>query len=110
MKTWKNLDKKGTEITKWGWEIKNGMCYPVMTDVLLRLDSILKFIRCNYQTGTDAACGKRCSGRKYGLFCVMVCGLCHGEECSNKSKSLIKYYIDEDNDLMCLMLLQAFCE
>ena len=35
MKTWKNLDEIETEITKWGWKVNNGMCYPVMTNMLL---------------------------------------------------------------------------
>ena len=58
------------------------------------LDSILKWIRCNYKTGTDAACAKECSSRKNGVFCVMVYGQCHGEKCSNKSKSSILDDID----------------
>ena len=41
-------------------------------------DSLLKFIRCNYKTGTDAASGKRCY-RKNEWFCVIVCGQCDGE-------------------------------
>ena len=69
-----------------------------MTDILPGLDSPLKFIRCNCKTGTDALCGKRCSCRKNGLFCVTVCGQCHGEEFSNKSEISINYDIDEDND------------
>ena len=59
-----------------------------------RLDSILKVIRCKCKTGTDAACGKRCPCQKNGLFCVMACGQCQGEECSNESKSLIIDDID----------------
>ena len=35
MKTWKNLNKKEVERIKWGWEVKNGMCYPVMTECFL---------------------------------------------------------------------------
>ena len=62
------------------------------------LDSILKFIRCSCKTGTDAVCRKICSCRKNGFFCVMVCGQCQEEECSNKSKTLIKDDIDGDND------------
>ena len=27
MKTWKYLNKKEVERIKWGWEVKNGMCY-----------------------------------------------------------------------------------
>ena len=78
MKTWKNLDKKETEMTKWEWEVKNAVCYPVMTHMFPGPESILKFIRCNCKTGTYAACGKRWSCQKNILFCVMVCGQCHG--------------------------------
>ena len=42
--------------------------------------------------------GKDAPVEQNELFCVMVCGQCHREECSNKSKSLIIYDIDEDND------------
>ena len=35
MKKWKNLNKKEVERIKWGWEVKNGMCYPVMTECFL---------------------------------------------------------------------------
>ena len=61
------------------------------------LDSVLKFIWCNCETGIDAACGKRCSCRKNGLFCVMVCSQCQGGECPNKSKSSIIDDRDGDN-------------
>ena len=69
--------------------IKHSTCYLVWT--------AQKLIRCNWETGADAACQKRCSCRTNGFFCVMVCYQCHGE-CSNKSKSLIIDDIDEDND------------
>ena len=42
--------------------------------------------------------GKDAPVEQNELFCVMVCGQCHREECSNKSKSSIIYDIDEDND------------
>ena len=35
MKKWKNLNKKEVERIKWGWEVKNGMCYLVMTECFL---------------------------------------------------------------------------
>ena len=108
MKTWKKLSKnKKTEITKLEWEVKNAMCYPLMTHMFPGPDSTLKFIRCNSKTGTDAAWGKRYSCQKNLLFCVMVCGLFHGEKCSNKSKSLIMM---RTMIVMCLMLLEAFCK
>ena len=98
MKTRKNSDEKETENTKSGWEAKNGMCYPVMADKLPVPDRILKFIRCNCKTGTDAVHKKRCSCRKNRLFCVMICSQYQAEEYSNKSKSSIIDDIDKDND------------
>ena len=71
-------------------------------------DSILKFIRCNCKTGTNEACGKRCYCRKNGLFRVMACGQCHGEECSSKSKSSIIDDIDEGNDCNVLDAFASF--
>ena len=72
-------------------------------------DSI-KFIRCNCKTGTDAACKKKCSCRKNRLFCVMVCSQCHGEKCSNKSKSSIIYDIDGDNDRNVFDAIASFLQ
>ena len=49
--------------------------------------------------------------KKNGLFCVMACSQCQGEECSNESKSSIIDGIDGYNDIdgyKHLMLLQAF--
>ena len=66
--------------------------------MLPRLDSILKVIKCMCKTGTDSACGKRCSSRKNGLFCEMACGQCQEEECSYGSKSSIIDDKDAYND------------
>ena len=76
--------------------------------MLPQLDSILKVIRCKCETGTDAACGKRCFCRENGLSCAMAWSQCQGEECSSSSKSSIIRDIDGNNDWMRLMLLQAF--
>ena len=70
MKTWKNLDEKETEITKLRWEIKNSMCYPVMTDMLPGPDSILKFIICNCKTSTDVALREKMHlSKKWIILC-----------------------------------------
>ena len=61
-------------------------------------NSIIKFIKCNWKTRTDAACRERYSNQKNGFFCIMVCGQCQGEECSNKSKSSIIDDIYEASD------------
>ena len=66
--------------------------------MLPRLESILKVIRYKCKTSPDAACRKRCSCRTNGLFCVMACGGCQGEECSKESKSSITDDIDGYND------------
>ena len=70
-----------------------------------RLQSILKVIRCKCKTGTDAACRKRCSCRKNGLFCVMACGQYQEEECSNESNSSI---IDDMNGYNNRNVFDAF--
>ena len=57
--------------------------------MLPRLSNFLKVKRSKCKTGTDVACGKRCSCQKNGLFCVMDRVQCQGEECSNESKSSI---------------------
>ena len=66
--------------------------------MLPQLDSILKVIRCKCKACTDAACAKKFSSRKNGLFCIMSCSQCQGEECSNESKSSIIDDIDGYND------------
>ena len=76
--------------------------------MLPRLDSILKVNRCKCKTVTDAACAKRCSCQKNKLFCVIACGQCQGEGCSNESKSLIKDDIDGYHDRNVFDALQVF--
>ena len=71
-------------------------------------DNILKLIRCNGKTDTDAAYGKRCSCRKDGLLCAMVCVQCNRKECSNKMISSIIFDIDEGNDRNVLDAIANF--
>ena len=81
--------------------------------MLPRLDNIPKVIRYKCKTGTNAAHRKRCSCQKNGIFCLMACSQCQGEECSNEPKSSIIDDIDGYNDIdgyKYLMLLQAFCK
>lgn len=43
-------------------------------------EKLLQIIRCNYKHNCDR---KRCSSRKHGLDCSVVCGECRGVSCSN---------------------------
>ena len=63
----------------WGWLIKENKCIPVMSDLQPAPEKILKVIRCTCKTGCSSL---RCTCRKHGLRCSIVCSDCKGV-CSN---------------------------
>ena len=63
----------------WGWLIKENKCIPVMSDLQPAPEKPLKVIRCTCKTGCSSL---RCTCRKHGLRCLIVCSDCIGV-CSN---------------------------
>ena len=69
-----------------GWEIKNGVLAPVMTDLDPAPEEFLKFVRCKCKVKSKSPCStKLCSCLKHGLTCVTACS--GFRECSNVSEA-----------------------
>ena len=83
--TWKMLDNDNSERNpeKWGWYSKDNVLLPIMTDMDVAPENLLKVIRCNCKATSKNQCGTNlCSCRKHGLKCVSTCGEC--QSCENK--------------------------
>ena len=74
----------------WGWKRCDGKLMPVLTNLPLAPDELLKMIRCNCQTHCYSM---RCRCRKYNLKCSPACSNCKGSACANPDTFLIE---DED--------------
>ena len=85
--TWKVLDNTEIELMpdEWGWYWKGNQLFPIMTNLDVAPESLLKVIRCRCKSTSQNQCGTNlCSCRKHGLKCVSTCGECFGESCENK--------------------------
>ncbi len=77
---------------EWGWKESEGILVPVTTDLLPAPDDLMHIIWCNCRT----VCGTmRCSCRKHGIACSIVCGNCKGSGCINS----IPNEYDRDDDI-----------
>ena len=77
---------------EWGWKESEEMFVPVTTDLLPAPDDLLRIIRCNCHTD----CGTmRCSCKKHGIACSIVCGNCKGSGCMNSTPN----EDDSDDDI-----------
>ena len=65
---------------------------PLMSTMNVAPDSLLKVIHCNCTTACKTL---RCSCRKYGLPCTIVCGPCQLQECDNPH---IKFLPEDSED------------
>lgn len=83
VQVWLTLtDEKSVSIcpTDWGWEVKEGLMFPLYTDAAAAPEDLLHVVKCNCKT--DCATS-RCSCRRHGLFCTGGCGECRGDGCMN---------------------------
>eukprot|EP00745_Piridium_sociabile_P030469 TRINITY_DN50548_c0_g2_i3.p1 TRINITY_DN50548_c0_g2~~TRINITY_DN50548_c0_g2_i3.p1 ORF type:complete len:545 (+),score=119.14 TRINITY_DN50548_c0_g2_i3:414-2048(+) len=64
----------------WGWEVQNGVMFPVLNDIDVAPEALLHVVRCNCVTECQTA---RCTCRKHGLVCSVACGQCRGQSCTN---------------------------
>lgn len=89
---------KGNEIDveEWGWKRQDNHVTPVMTDRPPAADSLLHIMRCNCKSGCDTL---RCTCRKHGLQCSVVCGHCKGSSCANSSDDASDQTSDNDDEL-----------
>ncbi|KAE8740307.1 hypothetical protein FOCC_FOCC014181 [Frankliniella occidentalis] len=75
----RNLDP-----TDWGWVKEKGSIKPIPTELLPAPPDLLEMISC----GCKQECGTRCSCRRAGLLCSMVCANCRGRSCCNGEASV----------------------
>ena len=77
---------------EFGWFVENGKYLPKKMTLPPAPDSLLQIIRCNCKTSCDT---RRCTCRRSGLDCYIVCGECRGI-CSNSSPSVQE---EDDDDI-----------
>ena len=79
LKVWRTLSNSDLKPLSWGWQKKNDMFSPVMTNIAAAPENVLKIIRCSCK----GSCNRRCSSRKAGLTCTSSCKKCCGMTCTN---------------------------
>ena len=69
------LQWRGEEVNveEWGWRMKDGQVFPVITDLPPTPDSLLHIVRCNFKLGCSTM---RCSCRKHNLESSPACSQC----------------------------------
>ena len=65
---------------KWGWEEKNNVYHPIMTDLPPAHSDILKVIKCSCNGNCETL---KCTCRKNGIDCSVYCKNCKGISCKN---------------------------
>ena len=65
---------------EWGWLRVRGKLEHMKTDLPPAPDTLMKVMRCNCKTNCDT---RKCTCRKLGLECSIVCGECKGINCTN---------------------------
>lgn len=81
---WMNLDTEVLDPCSWGWQHDRSGLVPLMTDMNVAPESVLKFIRCKCKSQNPNQCGTNlCTCFKHGIQCVEACGGCHGVSCKN---------------------------
>lgn len=82
--------------TEWGWKCENNKLKPIMTDVNVAPESLLKVIHCSCLGGCKSM---RCSCRRYGLPCTLICGSCQTDHCcfNPNNRNIITTGDDNDN-------------
>lgn len=93
LQIWLQLLDTDFEPLNWGWEMKNNVFAPIMTDKEPGPQDLMKMIRCNCKE----SCDKRCSCKKAGLNCSISCGECLGTYCTNAiTETNVENEIDTD--------------
>jgi len=64
----------------WGWKVVNGKLAAVQTDKPPAPENLLKVIRCKCKSDCHTT---RCTCKKHGLPCSLMCGECKGVSCLN---------------------------
>ena len=97
---WKTLMSVELNPLDWGWKLSNGHYCPIMTDLNVAPDNILRFIRCNCNISKKRPCSTNtCSCKKHGLVCVSACANCNGIDCENCENEVdMDDFSDEEED------------
>ena len=78
-----------------GWKESAEMLVPVTSNLLPAPDDLLHIIRCN----CHGDCGTmRCTCKKHGITCSIVCGNCKGSGCMNSTPNEDDSVDDVDTD------------
>ena len=81
---WKKLTSDDLDPKQWGWKLDGKVLSPIMTDINVAPENLLKFVRCKCKLSSKNPCGTNmCSCRRNGLKCVTACEDCRGESCNN---------------------------
>ena len=86
--TWKVLDNTEIELMpdESGWYWKGNQLFPIMTNLDVAPECLLKVIRCRCKSTSQNQCGTNlCSCRKHGLKCVSTWGSVLGKVVKIKS-------------------------
>lgn len=77
VQTWKGNRLRAED---WGWQVKKGKLVAIQTDKAPAPEQLLNVIVCKCKTDCRSA---RCTCRKHGLECSVMCGECRGVSCMN---------------------------
>ena len=70
--------------TDWGCRKDGNILVPIMSDKEPAPFDLLKFIQCNCKLTTNNPCSSNvCTCRKHGISCMIACGNCKGQNCTN---------------------------
>ena len=68
----------------WGWRVNNGKYTPILTDLPVAPEDLLKVIKCGCSITSSRPCSTQiCTCFKHGLTCVPACKNCCGDQCEN---------------------------
>ena len=89
------LQWRGEEVNveEWGWRMKDGQVFSVITDLSPAPDSLLHIVRCNFKSGCSTI---RCSCRKHNLEYSQACSQCRGSSCTNSF--LVREHEDSEDE------------
>jgi len=93
---WRNLHLPSLDPLQWGWQVIEGRYQPIFTDMHPAPETLLQLIKCACKTSTEEPCNTmKCTCRRYGLPCSIVCKNCCGKDCTNNEYG---FYYDGDDD------------
>ena len=81
---WKKLTSDDLDPKQWGLKLDGKILSPIMMDINVAPENLLKFVRCKYKLSSKNPCSTNmCLCRRNGLKCVTACEDYRGESCNN---------------------------